>query len=162
MVDALKNPTPLSLECTMASCLFQNCQLQKCVVCVSRIDLIVIKINSIVIKIDSICCTFDSVVSKIAKNLTQCKTIDLIMCHVSLDILTIYWFYLVRVDFYYNWVNSSHNWVNSSHNGVDSGDTRNTFLESTILKQMACHSVYVPLVSFMHMWKLTNWCVRLW
>ena len=93
----------LSLECTMASCLFQTCQLQKCVVCISKIDSIVIKIDLVVSKIDSV------------KKPTQCKTIDSIVCHVSLDILTIYWFYLVRVDFNYNWVNSYRNGVDSEH-----------------------------------------------
>ena len=50
---------------TMASRLFQNCRFQKCVVCVSRIDSILLRIESIVIRIDSICATFDSTVRKI-------------------------------------------------------------------------------------------------
>ena len=56
----------------MASRLFQNCPLKNCVVCISRInsillriDSIVLRIDSIIIKIDSICTTFDSIVSTI-------------------------------------------------------------------------------------------------
>ena len=48
----------------MASLLFQNCQSKKCVVCVSRIDSIVIKIDSIE-KTDSILKRIDSIVLEI-------------------------------------------------------------------------------------------------
>ena len=41
-------------QTTMASCLFQNCQSKKCVVCISKIDSILLRINLVVIKINSI------------------------------------------------------------------------------------------------------------
>ena len=46
------------------------------------------------------CATFDLIVSKIdsVKKLTWCKTIDSIVCHIPLDRLIIYWFYLIWVD----------------------------------------------------------------
>ena len=44
-----------------------------------------------------------------------------------------------RVERGANRVDSEHDRVDSYHNRVDSGDTHNTFLESIVLKQTACH-----------------------
>ena len=56
---------------SMASCLFQNYRFQNCVVCVSRIDLVVIKIYSIYATINSIVCKINLV-----KKPTRCQNND--------------------------------------------------------------------------------------
>ena len=45
------------------------------------------------------------------------------------------------VNFYHNQVEFHYNEIDSYDNQVDSGDAHNTFFESTILKQTACHTV---------------------
>ena len=60
----------------MASCLFQNCRSKKCVVCVSRIDLILFKIDSIVknrLDCDKNRLDCDSIVTRLSAQLTCSK-----------------------------------------------------------------------------------------
>ena len=94
----------------------ENFWFKKCVVCVSRINWIVIRMDSIVIKIDSRCRSFDLLSAKLTR------------------------FYHYRFNLYYNRVYSEHNRVDFEHNQVDSGDAHNTFFESTILTRVPCHA----------------------
>ena len=80
----------------MASRLFQNCQLKKCAVYISRIDSIVIKIDSIVCKIDSVKNRLDCDKStRLSAKLTRSKNRH---DRVPRSTRYTYYFYLVRVD----------------------------------------------------------------
>ena len=62
VVEATVPVSVLHQHSNMASCLFQNCRSENCVVCGSRIDSIVLRIDSIVTRIDSIVTRIDSIV----------------------------------------------------------------------------------------------------
>ena len=67
------------------------------------------------------------------------RTVESNVAQIESILITIESFFFNQVDFADSRVKRGTNRVDSYHNRLDSGDAHNTFLESTILKQMACY-----------------------